>query len=54
MAIAIDKYGEVSMKLSDWEELSRWIKEKPEYLDLSFNEAVRLYVDEQKINDNKL
>lgn len=48
MTVTIDQYGEVSMKLTDWEDVGKWINEKPERLELSFNEAIKLYVEEKK------
>lgn len=46
MTVSIDKYGELSMKLSDWDDIRKWMDANPEIMDMAFNEALRLYVEQ--------
>jgi hypothetical protein len=52
MTVSIDNYGEVSMKLTDWKDVSDWLEKNPRHSELSFNEAIKLYIKDSKIIRN--
>lgn len=46
--ITIDEYGEVTMKkLSDWKHVHDWLQSDASRYELSFEDAIRLYVAQQ-------